>query len=97
MSINLAFFGLQEKPFNATPDPRFLHMTPGHREALAHPGVDAVVVATPPEVTPRIAIEALQAGKHVLSEKPMAVTLPEGRNVQAAVHRWMRVRFGERR
>ena len=35
MSLNLAFFGLQEKPFNATPDPRFLYMTTGHREALA--------------------------------------------------------------
>src|SRR5207245_2394689 len=23
------------KPFNATPDPRFLYMSPGHREALA--------------------------------------------------------------
>src|SRR2546427_4806956 len=31
----LTFFGLAEKPFNTTPDPRFLHMTPGHREALA--------------------------------------------------------------
>ncbi len=31
----LAFYGLREKPFNATPDPRFLYMTPGHREALA--------------------------------------------------------------
>lgn len=31
----LAFYGLQEKPFNATPDPRFLYLTPGHREALA--------------------------------------------------------------
>jgi len=31
----LTFYGLTEKPFNATPDPRFLYMTPGHREALA--------------------------------------------------------------
>lgn len=31
----LTFYGLSEKPFNATPDPKFLHMTPGHREALA--------------------------------------------------------------
>lgn len=31
----LTFYGLSEKPFNATPDPRFLYMTPGHREALA--------------------------------------------------------------
>jgi general secretion pathway protein A len=31
----LTFYGLAEKPFNATPDPRFLYMSPGHREALA--------------------------------------------------------------
>ena len=31
----LAFYGLKQKPFNATPDPRFLYLTPGHREALA--------------------------------------------------------------
>ena len=31
----LDFYGLTEKPFNATPDPKFLHLTPGHREALA--------------------------------------------------------------
>jgi general secretion pathway protein A len=35
MTIDLDFFGLAEPPFNPTPDPRFLYMTPGHREALA--------------------------------------------------------------
>src|SRR5215471_9466377 len=33
--MDLAFFGLSEPPFNPTPDPRFLHLTPGHQEALA--------------------------------------------------------------
>jgi general secretion pathway protein A len=32
----LSFYGLAEKPFGTTPDPRFLYLTPGHREALAH-------------------------------------------------------------
>ena len=31
----LRFYGLKEKPFNPTPDPRFLHFTTAHREALA--------------------------------------------------------------
>jgi type II secretory pathway predicted ATPase ExeA len=31
----LAFFGLREKPFGTTPDPRFLYLTAGHREALS--------------------------------------------------------------
>ena len=35
MSLDLAFFGLQQKPFSPTPDPRFLFLSPGHRDALA--------------------------------------------------------------
>lgn len=31
----LEFFGLKEQPFGVTPDPRFLYLSPGHREALA--------------------------------------------------------------
>src|SRR5713101_2144523 len=31
----LTFYGLTDRPFNTTPDPRFLYMSPGHREALA--------------------------------------------------------------
>jgi len=33
--VYLTFYGLREKPFNTTPDPRFLFRTPSHREALA--------------------------------------------------------------
>ncbi len=29
------FYGLREKPFSKTPDPRFLYLSRGHREALA--------------------------------------------------------------
>ncbi len=31
-----AFYGLREKPFSLTPDPRFLFLAGSHREALAH-------------------------------------------------------------
>ncbi len=31
-----AFFGLDERPFNLTPDPRFLYLSDKHKEALAH-------------------------------------------------------------
>jgi general secretion pathway protein A len=31
----LKHFGLKEEPFGVTPDPRFLYMSPAHREALA--------------------------------------------------------------
>jgi general secretion pathway protein A len=35
MAIYLAYFGLQRDPFGVTPDPEFLYLTSGHREALA--------------------------------------------------------------
>jgi general secretion pathway protein A len=31
-----AFYGLTEKPFNLTPDPRFLYLSEKHKEAFAH-------------------------------------------------------------
>ena len=31
-----AFFGLREKPFPLSPDPRYLFLSQSHREALAH-------------------------------------------------------------
>ena len=31
-----AFYGLNEKPFNLTPDPRFLYLSAKHEEAFAH-------------------------------------------------------------
>jgi general secretion pathway protein A len=39
----LEFYGLREQPFGVTPDPRFLYLSPAHREALAslYYGVEA--------------------------------------------------------
>ena len=31
----LTFFGFREKPFNLTPDPKFLYLNASYREALA--------------------------------------------------------------
>ncbi len=31
-----AFYGLKERPFNLTPDPRFLYLSEKHKEAFAH-------------------------------------------------------------
>jgi len=39
--------------------------------------VDAVILATPPWVTPALVRAALEAGKYVLAEKPLAPTLAE--------------------
>ncbi len=52
-----------------------------YREIVDHPDVDAVVIATPPYLHHTIAIAAIEAGKHVLCEKPMARNLAEARDM----------------
>ncbi len=44
------------------------------REIAAHPEIDAVVIATPDFTHREIAVELMKAGKHILCEKPMALT-----------------------
>lgn len=49
------------------------------------PDVDAVCIATPPDLHAAQSIQALRAGKHVLSEVPAITTLDEGAALIAAV------------
>ncbi|MFN8593216.1 MAG: Gfo/Idh/MocA family oxidoreductase [Thermomicrobiales bacterium] len=44
------------------------------RDLLARDDVDAVIVATPQRYRPEIVIAAANAGKHILAEKPLALT-----------------------
>jgi len=48
-----------------------------YRSLLDDPAIHAVVIATPTGTHARLATEALQAGKHVLLEKPMCATAEE--------------------
>jgi predicted dehydrogenase len=45
------------------------------KELLAHPGIEAVYIATPNYLHPQQAIAAMRLGKHVLCEKPLANTV----------------------
>ena len=50
---------------------------------LKNPAVSAVVIATPAVTHFSVAVKALQAGKHVFVEKPLAVTYDEGHELTA--------------
>src|SRR4051812_36499614 len=52
-------------------------------ELLADPSLDAVIVATPPHTHHPIVRAALEAGKHVLVEKPLATTSEDARDLIA--------------
>ena len=51
---------------------------------LADPELDAVVICPPSGLTAAMAKAAVAAGKHVLCEKPLGLTYPEAREVEAA-------------
>lgn len=51
-------------------------------ELIQHPEIDAIYIATPPNVHEQYAIEALRAGKYVYVEKPMATSVEACLNMQ---------------
>lgn len=53
-------------------------------ELLAAPDVEAVVICTPNHLHERLAVEALDRGKHVLVERPLALDAAGARTVLAA-------------
>ncbi|NLF59570.1 MAG: Gfo/Idh/MocA family oxidoreductase [Lentisphaerae bacterium] len=55
-----------------------------YQELLADPGIDGVVIATREDTHVPLTVEALQAGKHVYVEKPLAETPEECNKVVEA-------------
>ncbi len=51
--------------------------THDYRDILKDPAVEVVIIATPPNLHKEMFIEAVKAGKHVLLEKPMALSLDD--------------------
>lgn len=54
-------------------DPKTLFSTTDARELLARPDVHAVSICTPTDTHVELALAALESGKHVLVEKPVAL------------------------
>src|SRR3954447_21786890 len=63
---------------------RTTRVVPHHREILDDTSIAAVVIVGPRPSMGPLALEALQAGKHVLMEKPMAHTAMQAARLVAA-------------
>lgn len=64
------------------------------RQAVRHSGVDAVLVCAPVDVRPEVSIAAMEAGKHVLCDQPIAEDLDAARQMVETARRCQVVFFG---
>jgi predicted dehydrogenase len=68
-----------------------LFTTKDYRELLARPTIDAVLICTPDHWHQKIAIDAMNAGKHVYCEKPMVQKIEQGHAIIATQKKTNRV------
>lgn len=64
-----------------------VHVSSDYREALHDPDLSAVDICLPHNLHARLTIEAVKRGKHVLCEKPLAVSLAEADRMIAATEK----------
>ena len=85
--IELAgIFDIAEKRMNAAKE-NGIHTYASREELLADASVDIVLCATPNDVHKEIVVDALNAGKHVICEKPVALTLEDFDEMCAAAEK----------
>ena len=65
--------------------------TADYRTILDRRDIDAVMIATPDHWHTKIAVEAMRAGKDVYCEKPLTLTIDEGRLIERVVQETGRV------
>src|SRR5215510_12710052 len=68
-------------------------LAPSYDHILQDPGIEAVLLATPPATHYQLARAALAAGKHVWVEKPLALAYGEGRALVALARERQRMLF----
>lgn len=64
-----------------------------YRRVLDRPDIDVVSIVTPDHWHVKIAIEALEAGKHVFCQKPLSLTLEENQLARAAARKHPGLQF----
>lgn len=62
-----------------------------YRELLERKDIDAVVIVTPDHWHAQMAVDAAKAGKDIYCEKPLALTIAEGRAMVEATRKYKRV------
>lgn len=62
-----------------------------YKEMLKQADIDVVHICTPHYLHAQMAVDALEAGKHVLCEKPMALTVEDARRMEEAEKRSGRI------
>ncbi|MCP4314241.1 MAG: Gfo/Idh/MocA family oxidoreductase [Bacteroidetes bacterium] len=62
-----------------------------YRELLERKDIDAVVIASPDHWHAMMAVDAAKAGKDIYCEKPLALTVAEGRAMVAATRKYDRI------
>lgn len=84
-------FGIPFTPPSQPADLRGIQIYQDYRRILDRNDIDAVVVGTPEHWHGLISIHAAQAGKDVYCEKPVSLTIREGRLMVQAMRKYDRV------
>ncbi len=69
------------------------HAYGDYRKILDRPDIDVVSIVTTDHWHVKIAIEALQAGKHVFCQKPLSLTIEENKLARAAAEKFPKQQF----